>query len=133
MFQCIYLQCRSARKQVCGYPFGTCNTFSSFKHATLQVCVQSLQRRAHFSHVLYVKLLELEFVFRFFRHKPESIEELRLRLRGAEVSRLFINRYNFVPGSLMALAIADLIYYPFTYYPSNFVCKHAVSSATGEI
>ena len=59
MFRCIYLQCGSARKHVRRYPLGTCNTFSSFKPAALHVCMQSLQRTAHFSPALYVKLLEL--------------------------------------------------------------------------
>ena len=74
---------------------------------------------AHFSLVLYVKPLELEFAFGFFRHKRISKEGLRARLRETEVSRLYINRTKSVPGSLLALVISDLIYYPFMYYPSK--------------
>ena len=76
---------------------------------------------AHFLLVLYVKPLELEFDFGFFRHK--RIKGLRARLRETEVSRLFINRTTSVPGSLLVLVLSDLIYYPLMNYPSKFVCK----------
>ena len=77
---------------------------------------------AHFSLVLYVKPLGLEFVFGFFRHKRIS-KGLRARLRETEVSRLFISRTISVPVSLLVLAISDLFHTPFMYYPSKFVCK----------
>ena len=82
------------------------STCSNMLHC--KACVQSLQRTVHFSPVLYVKLLELEFVFGFFRHKRVS-KGLRSQLRKAEVSQLFIDISCFVPGFLMVLVIAELI------------------------
>ena len=111
MLQCIYLQCESARKHVRGYPLGTCTAFSSFK---CKACVPEPAETAHFSIVLCVKMLELEFVFGFFS-PHENINGLRTRLRETEVSRLYINRTKSVPRSLMVLVIASLIYYPFMY------------------
>ena len=114
----------AVRKHVRGYPLGTCNTFSSFKLDALQG-VRSEPAEdmltAHFSPVLYVKLLELEFVFRFL--PQESIEGLRAWPREAKVSWLFNNRSNFIPGTLMVLVIADFLYYlsKFVFKPCRFV------------
>ena len=75
----------------------------------------------HLSLDLYVKPLELEFVFGFFRHKRISKAQGQVKRNRSEL--LFINRTKSVPGSLMVLVIADLIYYPFIYYPLKLVCK----------
>ena len=73
---------------------------------------------------LYYRGLTVNQVPYFVIHYiSENIEGLRARLREIEVSRLFINRTKSVPGSLKVLVITDLIYYPFRYYPSKFVCK----------
>ena len=67
--QCIHLQCESARKHIRGYPLGTCTAFSSFK---MQGKRAEPAETAHFSLVLYVKPLELEFIFGFICHKRIS-------------------------------------------------------------
>ena len=118
MLQRIYLQCESARKHVRGYPLGTCTAFSSFK---CKACVQNLQRQRTCRLFCMWNRLSLSSSSDF--SPQENIKGLRARLRHTEVSRVFTNRTESVPGSLLVLVISGLIYCPFMYYPSKFVCK----------
>ena len=76
MLQCIYLQWQSARKHVRGYSLGT-----SVFNLQMQGVRAGLAETANFPLLffwfcivffLYVKPLELEFVFGFIRHKRIS-------------------------------------------------------------
>ena len=74
-------------------------------------CTCMLLKAVHAVHVLWNTAVRTE--------RNKQMQDFSGMLQ-TEVNRLFIKS---VPGSLMVLVIADLVCYPFMYYPSKFVCK----------